>query len=151
MATPLAAPRSPTVPRADALAPPLALAGRILYGAIFVLAAPNHFRSGTIAYAAHAGVPAAHVLVPLAGLLAFAGGASILLGFHARVGALLLVAFLVPVTLTMHAFWAVHDPMMAQVEMGNFLKNASMLGAALLVAAFGAGPWSLDARRARSR
>ena len=51
---------------------------------------------------------------------------------HARAGAWLLVAFLVPVTLAMHAFWNVPDPMMRQILMAFFMKNLAMLGGALL-------------------
>jgi putative oxidoreductase len=36
--------------------------------------------------------------------------------------------------------------MMHQMQFIMFLKNVSMLGGALLVTQFGAGPWSLDAR-----
>jgi putative oxidoreductase len=39
--------------------------------------------------------------------------------------------------------------MMAQIQMILFMKNVSMLGAALLISQFGAGPFSLDARRLR--
>jgi putative oxidoreductase len=49
----------------------------------------------------------------------------------------------------MHKFWTVQDPMMAQIQMILFMKNVSMLGGALLVSQFGAGPFSLDARRSR--
>ncbi len=59
----------------------------------------------------------------------------------------LLVLFLVPVTLAMHNFWAVHDPMMAQIQMAMFMKNVSILGGALLISQFGSGPLSLDSRR----
>jgi len=62
------------------------------------------------------------------------------------VGALLLVLFLVPVTFTMHNFWAVQDPMMALMQQAMFMKNLSMLGGALLIAYFGSGPASLDRR-----
>jgi len=62
-------------------------------------------------------------------------------------GAWLIVVFLVPVTFTMHAFWAVQDPMMHQFQMAMFMKNIALLGAALLITQFGAGPVSLDARR----
>jgi len=81
------------------------------------------------------------------GLLALAGGVSVILGYKARVGAWLLVLFLVPVTLTMHAFWAVQDPMMAQMQQAMFLKNLSMIGGALMIAYHGPGPLSLDERR----
>jgi putative oxidoreductase len=59
------------------------------------------------------------------------------------------VLFLIPVTLMLHKFWLVTDPMMAQIQMILFMKNVSMLGGALLISQFGAGPFSLDARRSR--
>ena len=123
--------------------------GRVLFAAIFVIGGLGHFSSQTIGYAASHGVPLASLAVPLAGLIAIAGGLSLALGYHARIGALLIVLFLVPVTLMMHNFWAVQDPMTAQLQQAMFMKNASMLGAALLLAYFGAGPVSLDARAAQ--
>ena len=125
----------------------VALAGRILFSSLFLMAAPMHFTPPEIAFAKAAGVPAASLLVPASGLLALAGALSILLGYRAKIGAWLLVLFLVPVTLAMHNFWAVKDPMMMQIQMAMFLKNVSILGGALLIAHFGAGPLSLDARR----
>ncbi len=129
----------------------VALAARALYVAIFIMAALGHFSPQEIAYAAQQGVPMAALAVPLSGVLALAGGLSILLGYHARIGAWLLVIFLIPVTVMMHNFWAVKDPMMAQMQQIMFMKNVSMLGGALLIAYFGAGPLSLDARRNSSR
>jgi putative oxidoreductase len=127
----------------------VALLGRVLFSAIFVMTVMGHFSQQAISYAATAGVPLAGVLVPLSGIIATVGGLSILLGYRAKIGAWLLVLFLVPVTPTMHAFWAVHDPMMAQMQQGMFMKNLSMLGGALLIAYFGAGPLSLDAKSTR--
>jgi putative oxidoreductase len=121
--------------------------GRALFAAIFILSAVGHFSSKEIAYAGQHGVPFASVLVPVAGVLALAGGLSVLLGYKAKVGAWMLVLFLVPVTMMMHAFWAETDPVMAQMQQINFMKNVSMLGAALFIAYFGAGPVSLDSRR----
>ncbi|HLK05551.1 MAG TPA: DoxX family protein [Candidatus Acidoferrum sp.] len=123
--------------------------GRLLFAAIFVMAGFNHFNRQTIGYAASQGVPLASIAVPLSGVLAILGGLSILLGYRAKLGAWLIVLFLVPVTLMMHKFWTVTDPMMAQVQMVMFMKNVSMLGGALLISQFGAGPFSLDARRPR--
>lgn len=127
---------------------PLVPIARASLAAIFLIAGPSHFSPGVIAYARSAGVPFASLLVPAAGVLAFLGGLSVLLGWRARLGALMLIAFLIPVTLTMHAFWAVKDPMMAQIQFTMFMKNVGLLGGALLVTQFGAGPLSLDARRA---
>jgi putative oxidoreductase len=125
----------------------VAVVGRVLFAAIFVMSAFNLFSGKGVHYAASQGVPLASVLVPLAGVLSAAGGLSVALGYRAKVGAWLIVLFLVPVTLTMHAFWAVHDPQMAQMQQAMFMKNVSMLGASLLIAYFGAGPLSFDARR----
>jgi putative oxidoreductase len=125
--------------------------GRFLFALIFLMAGANHFNKQTIGYAASQGVPLASILVPLSGVIAIAGGLSILLGYRAKLGAWLLVLFLIPVSLMMHKFWTVQDPMLAQLQMILFMKNVSMLGGALLISQFGAGPFSLDARRSRER
>ncbi len=125
--------------------------GRFLFALIFLMAGANHFNKQTIGYAASQGVPLASILVPLSGVIAIAGGLSILLGYRAKLGAWLLVLFLIPVSLMMHKFWTVQDLMMAQLQMILFMKNVSMLGGALLISHFGAGSFSLDARRSRER
>lgn len=124
----------------------MVLFGRIFYAAIFLNAAFGHFQPQTIEYAGAHGVPMASVLVPFSGILAFLGGFSILAGYHAKWGAWLIVLFLVPVTLTMHNFWEITDPMAKQLQMTMFMKNLSMLGGAMLICYFGSGPFSLDAQ-----
>jgi putative oxidoreductase len=125
------------------------LLGRLFFVLLFLISAPDYFSAGGIKYAASQGVPLASLAVPLSGLLALAGSVSILLGYRARLGAWLIVLFLIPVTFTMHKFWAVTDPAMAQMQMINFMKNVEIIGGALLISQFGAGPWSVDARRSR--
>ena len=122
----------------------LVLLGRILYAAIFISAAPGHFTAVTIAYAAGKGVPLASIVVPLSGIIALLGGLSILTGYKARHGAWLIVLFLVPVTVMMHNFWVITEPMAARIQYIMFMKNLSMLGGALLITYFGSGPFSLD-------
>ncbi|HEU5153518.1 MAG TPA: DoxX family protein [Gemmatimonadales bacterium] len=121
--------------------------GRVLFSAIFIVSGLGHFTIGMIDFAAQQGVPMANVLVPLSGLLAVVGGLSILLGFHARFGAWLVVLFLVVVTPAIHHFWTFSDPAARAVQMGMFMKNVAMLGGALLIVFFGAGPLSLDRAR----
>jgi putative oxidoreductase len=123
--------------------------GTIFLRADFLFAAPNHFTKQTIAFSASQGVPLASIAVPLSGVVAIAGGLSILLGYRAKLGAWLIALFLIPVTLMLHKFWTVHGPMMAQIQMILFMKNVSMLGGALLITQFRAGPFSPDARRSR--
>lgn len=122
----------------------VALLGRVLFALIFVRYSFGLFSKDPAGYAAGHGVPLASILVPIAGILALLGGLSVASGYKARWGAWFLVAFLVPVTLMMHNFWTVKDPMEASMQEGMFLKNLSMLGGAFLVAYFGAGPASVD-------
>jgi putative oxidoreductase len=118
--------------------------GRVLFALIFVASVIGHFSEAEIAQASAHGVPLATILVPLAGLIAFVGGVSIMLGYRARFGALLLLVFLVPVTLVMHKFWGIPDAQMAMMQKINFMKNTSLIGACLLVMYYGSGPYSLD-------
>jgi putative oxidoreductase len=134
-----------------AIAGAVVLLGRFFFALIFLMAAPNQFTKQAVDYATSQGVPLASIAVPLSGIIALAGGLSVLLGYHAKLGGWLLVLFLLPVTVMMHAFWKVTDPAMAQIQMIMFLKNVSMLGGALLITRFGAGPLSLDAKRSHLR
>jgi putative oxidoreductase len=127
------------------------LLGRLFYALIFLAASPNHFTKQAIVYAVAQGVPLASIAVPLSGVVALAGGLSILLGYRAKLGACLIALFLVLVTPTMHKFWGISNPMAAQMQMIMFMENVSMLGGALLISQQGAGPWSLDARNLDAR
>lgn len=124
----------------------IVLLGRICYSAIFILASINHFSRATISWAASQGVPMASVFVPLSGLIGLLGGLSILLGYKARYGAWLVVIFLIPITFSMHQFWNEPDPMVVKMQQIMFLKNLSMIGAALLISRFGSGPFSVSSK-----
>jgi putative oxidoreductase len=126
---------------------PIALLARLLFVVIFLMSGPRHFLGQTIAYAASQGVPLASISVPFSGVLALAGGLSILLGYRAKIGAWLIVLFLAVVTPLMHKFWGITDPMMYQMQFIMFMKNVSMIGGALLITQLGSGPWSLDGGR----
>lgn len=121
----------------------IAFLGRLLFTLIFLMSGFTHFSKQTIGFAASQGVPLASIVVPAAGLLAFFGGLLILLGYRAKLGAWLIVIFLIGVT-PMHKFWGIADPMMQQMQMVMFMKNVTMLGGALLITQFGSGPWSLS-------
>lgn len=108
------------------------LVGRILAGLFYVISGANHFMKleTTAGYAASKGVPAPEAAVVVSGILLLFAGLSLLLGFKPVWGILALVVFFVPVTLMMHAFWAVPEAQM-QAEMTNFMKNVALLGTAL--------------------
>jgi len=122
------------------------LVGRVLYSSLFILCGLGHFSAKSIEFAMNRGVPMANVLVPLSGIIALLGGLSILLGYRARIGAWLLVIFLAAVTFSMHKFWTIPDAKAAMIEYIMFVKNLSLLGAALLIAHFGSGPMSLSSK-----
>ena len=125
----------------------LILIGRILFALIFITAAPRHFTREGVQHAADLGVPLAAALVPISGIMALTGGLSVAMGYKARWGAWLLVGFLVPVTLIMHAYWKLYDPTAIHIQQAMFAKNLSMLGASLLLTQFGSGELSLDNRK----
>ena len=128
------------------------LAGRLVLAAIFVMSALGKIGNweGTTGYMAAKGMPFMSLFLLGAIALEVLGGASIVLGFKARLGALLLIVFLIPATLIFHNFWAFGGQQMQQ-QMVHFLKNLSILGGLLFVATHGAGPFSLDSRLSRVR
>jgi len=111
------------------------LIGRILFAAIFLTSAIGHFKQtdGLAQYAQAKGVPNARQGVLVSGALAFAGAVMIVLGLWTDLGALLLIAFLLPVTFMMHPFWKETDPQAKQGEQVNFHKNISLLGGAVIL------------------
>lgn len=127
-------------------AAPVVFLGRLFFVLIFLMAGFTHFAKQTAAFAASQGVPMASVLVPLSGIIALIGSLSILLGYRAKLGAWLIVLFLVGVT-PLHKFWGISDPMIQQMQAAMFMKNVAMLGGALLITQFGSGPWSVDSRQ----
>ncbi len=128
------------------------LAARILMSQIFLVSGIMKIIdwSGTEAQMAARGmfwVPFFHVAALLTELV---GGLSLLLGYKARLGALLLFLFLIPVTLTFHSFWTYSDPQQQQVNMLFFMHNLTLLGGLLLVMTLGPGPLSLDLKGRRA-
>lgn len=123
----------------------LPLVGRILYSLIFIMFGLNHFMnlSAISGYAAQSGVPAPTVMTIVTGLMIVVGGLSVLMGYKAKIGSILLFIFLVLAAFMIHKFWAFEGDA-SQQQMIHFMKNISMAGAALLVFYFGTGPKSLD-------
>jgi putative oxidoreductase len=121
------------------------LAGRVLLSIIFVLSALGKLFNfgGTAGMMSAKGLPTASLLLVVALAFELVGGLSVLTGFKTRLGAILLVIFLVPVTLVFHNFWA-YQGMEQQMQMANFLKNVAIAGGLLLLLAFGPGPLSVD-------
>lgn len=129
---------------------PLALVGRILLALMFVLAGFSKIGgfAGTVGYMQSEGIPAAQVLAVLTIILELGGGLALAFGLYTRWVALALGLFTVLVSFIFHNFWAMADAQQATNQL-LFMKNISVAGGMFVLAAFGAGAISLDARRNR--
>jgi putative oxidoreductase len=123
------------------------VAARIGLGLIFLGSGLGKLAgwSGTVGYAASKGVP--EVLLAGAVALELLGAASLLAGWKTRWGVAALLVFLVPVTALFHAPWSAQGAEV-QLQVIQLLKNLSIGGGLLAVAAAGPGAFSIDARRA---
>lgn len=121
------------------------LIGRLIAGGYFLMSGFNHFTKIAMmaGYAKSKRVPVPSLAVGGTGLLLLLGGASLLLGFYPRVGAALLVIFLLGASFGMHAFWAIEDEQVKASEMINFLKNMALLGLVLMTVAI-PRPWPMS-------
>jgi putative oxidoreductase len=109
------------------------LIGRLVFAALFVRAGIHHFahRESMVAYARSSGAPSPDVMVPVTGAMIFVGGVLVALGIWADLGALLILAFLVPTAYFMHRYWAIDEPQMRAVQDAQFWKNMALAGAAV--------------------
>ena len=116
------------------------LIGRILLVLIFLQSGIGKIGSfeGTAQYMAKFGMPLTNFFLIGAIFLELVGSITVLLGYHGRFGALLLLIFLIPTTLIFHTNFA--DPM----QKIHLMKNVSMFGGCLILLAAGAGRFSLD-------
>jgi putative oxidoreductase len=123
----------------------LALVGRIMLGVIFVLAGFEKLTgfSGVVGQIAGKGLPMPQVLAALTVAVELGAGLLLVIGLKARWAAFLLFLFIIPVSLTFHNFWTMEGAAAAMNKI-QFMKNVSIMGGMLIVAAFGPGRYSVD-------
>jgi putative oxidoreductase len=119
------------------------LVGRILLSAIFILSGFAKLTdiNGTAAYFSMYHLPGGVLTAVVVGLVELLGGLAILIGFQTRIAAWLLAVFSVASALVAHMDWA------DMMQLINFQKNLAMAGGFLLLATYGPGALSVDARR----
>jgi putative oxidoreductase len=127
---------------------PLSLASRLLLALLFIPAGIGKLTgfAGTVGYITSAGLPAPSLAAAFALGLEIIGGTALLLGFSTRLAAIVLAIFTLVASFFFHNFWAVPEAQ-AFVQQLLFYKNIAVVGGLLSVAAWGAGAWSVDARR----
>ena len=128
----------------------VALVGRILLALIFVISGFSKIGGfdGTVGYIASKGLPFAALGAVIAIVVEFFGGIALILGLYTRWVALAMALFTLAAAVFFHNFWAVPAEQMMNQNI-HFMKNISMIGGLLTVFAFGAGAFSLDARRGK--
>ncbi|WP_112809465.1 DoxX family protein [Ensifer sp.] len=133
------------------------LIGRILLSIMFITAGFGKLTdpAGTAGMITNAGWPAATALAYLAGIFELVAGLAVLVGFQTRIAAYLLALFCLVTAFVFHS-GAINIPTFPPEANGllsvfnslMMMKNISVAGGFLVLAAFGPGALSVDARRA---
>lgn len=126
----------------------LNLAARLLIVTLFLPAGIGKLTGfdGTVGYIASVGLPLPAVGAALAVAVEIGASLALLAGFGTRIAAGVLAVFTLAASIFFHAYWAapVDQAFVAQLL---FFKNIAVIGGLLMLVAYGAGRWSLDARR----
>jgi len=124
------------------------LFARILLSVVFILGGIGKIfafslEEGFVA-AKHLPLPAVALGVAL--IIELVGGLAILAGLYTKFTAWVVFLYMIPTTFLFHNFWAMQgaDRLDAMI---HFEKNLAIMGGLLLLAAFGAGAYSVDSAR----
>lgn len=114
--------------------------GRILFSLIFIASGLSKIGDWdkTILYMGSHNMVYAPFLLIMAILLQVSGGLSIMTSYKTKIGTILLIIFMLPVTFIFHNFWTLPtetelEIMTQQTEMVSFLKNITIIGALFLI------------------
>jgi putative oxidoreductase len=123
----------------------VALVGRILIALLFVVAGFGKIGGfdGVAGYIASKGLPMPQVLAALTIALEVGGGLLLIAGYKVRWVAIAFFLWLIPTTFIFHKFWGI-DAAQVQNQMNHFLKNVSIMGAMLMLVAFGPGRYAVE-------
>ena len=100
--------------------------------------------TGTLNSMNAAQIPAAPVLLVLALAIMVLGGVSLVLGYHARHGAMLLFGFTIAASLVLHAYWTMPDNAQRLADYAVFARDVAVAGGLLVVVGLGPGPFAVD-------
>jgi putative oxidoreductase len=119
--------------------------GRIALAVIFVMSGAMKFMDlgATAGAVASKGLPVPMVLATLAAVTELGGGLLIVVGWQTRWAALALAAFTLIAAFVFHDFWHMEGAA-REDNMIHALKNLSIFGGFLMLAAAGAGRYSVD-------
>ncbi|MBB4183810.1 DoxX family protein [Sinorhizobium terangae] len=133
----------------------IVLIGRILLSIMFIMSGFGKLAdpTSTAGMITGAGWPAPTALAYLAGLFELVAGIAVLVGFQTRIASYLLAAFALVTGLVFHSgainvpdFPAAANGLLTVFNQIMMMKNITIAGAFLVLAAFGPGALSVDAR-----
>ena len=115
--------------------PTIGLIGRIMFTLIFFASGITHFTDlATYASMIPPWLPLASFWVIISGIVELAGAVMVLFNYMPRLGAWLIVLFLIPVTAAIHGYMlaTAPDATMMRIQQSFVLKGITMAGAALI-------------------
>lgn len=122
-----------------------ALIGRVLISGMFlwgVFEKLKHWQT-SLNVAKSQGIPHSSTVMPIGMGLKILGALLVLFGWHAHIGALLLLIAAIPYLYWMHRFWE-YQGTEQMVQRVLFIKELGIIGGLFLLLAMGGGHFSID-------
>jgi uncharacterized membrane protein YphA (DoxX/SURF4 family) len=119
----------------------LFLLGRVLFSLVFIRYGVLHLTktAGSVQYAAYKKVPQPQAAVIVSGVVQLLAGIAIVLGIWMDLAGICLAVFVLIAAFLFHRYWEEQDPQARAAEMAQFMKNVSLAGGALVIAAVADG------------
>jgi len=119
------------------------LIGRLMFSLMFILFGYGKVTAyaGTVGYMSSLGLPVPALVTLAAIIIEIGGGLLMLVGFQTRIASLVLALYVLLSALIAHSQWGDLN------HFQHFVKNVAIAGGSLAFFAFGAGAYSLDARK----
>jgi len=130
----------------------LNLIGRLAIVALFLPAGLSKLTgfAGTVGYIQSVGLPTPTAAAVLALVVEIVGGVALLVGYQTRIAAVVLAIFTFFATIFFHAYWAAPADQVFVAQL-LFFKNVAVIGGLLVLAASGAGKFSIDGLKAKQK
>lgn len=122
----------------------LLLLGRICFSGMFIWGAFDRIMhwKGAMGMMKDKGIPYYQMTLPVSVTLQVIGALLIFFGYHAHLGALLLLIVMIPSTYFVHPYWK-YRGVERMHEKHRFMKSVALIGALLMILATGGGHWGM--------
>ena len=120
--------------------------GRVILAWFFISEAWWRIRDwdGTVTLMHMKHIANAEPLLALAVVLMALGGISLLLGYYARTGALILFALTIVMSVMIHDYWKITNVVDRDADYDLFIRNMAIAGGLLFLVGMGPGPFAID-------